>query len=146
MKNSRTLKRLLAVISTTCLLIAAIFVMNPESVEAAASSGTWDVHVQPGYYRQTSVVPIVNHGNGYVATCTSISGDCASMRTTIVEYANLACTSKVTIDKTVAFTKTGSSITFKAASMPSVDVVYMKATLTYSNGSTAAMSGTIRIK
>ena len=48
------------------------------------------------------------------------------------------------LNKTVTFTDVNKSITFKHKSMPSVDTVYMKASLTYGNGSKASMSGTIR--
>ena len=60
------------------------------------------------------------------------------------EYSNSACTNAVALNKTVTFTDVNKSITFKHKSMPSVDTVYMKASLTYGNGSKASMSGTIR--
>ena len=110
----------------------------------AATSRSWSVHAQPGSYQTTQVVSIVNFGNGYVASCTAISGDVASKSTTIREYSNSACTNAVALNKTVTFTDVNKSITFKHKSMPSVDTVYMKASLTYGNGSKASMSGTIR--
>ena len=104
----------------------------------------WSVHAQPGSYQTTQVVSIVNFGNGYVASCTSMSGDVASKSTTIREYSNNTCTKSVALDKTVKFTDVNKSIVFKHNSMPSVDTVYMKASLTYGNGSKASMAGTIR--
>lgn len=58
----------------------------------AATSRSWSVHAQPGSYQTTQVVSIVNFGNGYVASCTAMSGDVASKSTTIREYSNSACT------------------------------------------------------
>ena len=67
----------------------------------AATSRSWSVHAQPGSYQTTQVVSIVNFGNGYVASCTAMSGDVASKSTTIREYSNSACTNAVALNKTV---------------------------------------------
>ncbi|MCI9527740.1 MAG: hypothetical protein HFH37_12690 [Lachnospiraceae bacterium] len=112
---------------------------------ANAASVSWDLHAQPGNYVTSNVKGIVNNGNGYIARCNNVSGTAPSKITNIKEYTNSSCTSIVTLNKTVQFTSTG-SIEFKHNSMPSVDRVYMKATLSYSNGKTANMSGTIQTK
>lgn len=112
---------------------------------AHAETKLWDVHAQPGNYQTTNIVAITNHGNGYIATCDSTGGNAASKRANIREYINRDCTWTwvVGLNKVVEFTSSGKSISFKQSSMPAVDTVYMKVTLTYSNGTTASMSGTI---
>ena len=77
----------------------------------AATSRSWSVHAQPGSYQTTQVVSIVNFGNGYVASCTAMSGDVASKSTTIREYSNSACTNAVALNKTVTFTCKGTDST-----------------------------------
>lgn len=86
---------------------------------------------------------MVNHGSGYIAKCTGANGTAAAKQTVIKEYSNSSCTNLVAIDNTVKFTTANTSIAFKHKKMPSVDNVYMKVNLTYSNGTSAAMSGTI---
>lgn len=90
----------------------------------AATSRSWSVHAQPGSYQTTQVVSIVNFGNGYVASCTAMSGDVASKSTTIREYSNSACTNAVALNKTVTFTDVNKSITFKHVFMPSVGLFW----------------------
>lgn len=142
MRKIRAMKKRIMFMIAGCLTAVTLF-SNPELAKAASSSAGWSVHVQPGNYQQQQIMSLYNHGNGYVAVCTGLSGDVSSMKTTITEYTNYACTKQVALNKKVEFTKK-STITFKASSMPSAEVVYMKALLTYSNGSTASMSGTVR--
>lgn len=111
---------------------------------ANAASVKWDVHAQPGYYVTTNVKKIVQHGTGYIARCNKVGGTAAARTTNILEYKDSGCTDKVILNKTVSFTAAGKSITFKPNTAPGVEYVYMKATLTYSGGTTANMSGTIQ--
>lgn len=109
-----------------------------------AASRAWDVHAQPGNYETVKIVDIVNHGTGYIASCDSMNGDAASKKTNILEFSDRGCSNNVSLNNIVEFTSTGKTIAFKHKSMPKVDVVYMKVSLTYSNGKTASMSGTIQ--
>lgn len=113
---------------------------------ANAASVSWDLHAQPGNYVTTNVRGITNHGTGYIARCNNVSGNAAAKTTNILEYSNSSCTSNVPLNTTVRFTTAGAEIAFKHNSMPAVNTVYMKATLSYSGGTTANMSGTVRTR
>lgn len=138
-ENKMLKKRVLGLL--TGLFAVGMCVANVDV--AHAETKLWDVHAQPGNYQTTQIIPITNHGTGYIATCDSTGGNAASKRTNILEYMDRDCIRSVGLNKVVEFTSSGKSITFKHNTMPSVDTVYMKVTLTYSNGTTASMSGTI---
>lgn len=139
-KRFRLKKRMVALM-TLCFATCILFMGTAVSAQAATKN--WSVYGQQGAYRQQQIISIVNHGNGYVAKCNNASGNAASKQTRIREYSDRACRSEVTLNKTVLFTTAGTSISFKHMTMPAVDTVYMKVNLTYSNGSSASMSGTI---
>ncbi len=112
-------------------------------VAMPAQAKSWSVYAQQGAYKQQQIVSMTNYGNGYIAKCTGASGNAAAKQTVIKEYSNSGCTKAVSLNKNVVFTTANTSIAFKHLSMPAVDTVYMKVNLTYSNGTSASMSGTI---
>ena len=136
MKGKKAIKALMGIFALGVSLSSA----------GVVHAANWSVHAQPGYYVTSDVVSISNHGTGYIAKCTSVSGDAASMKTNITEYENYQCTENVPLDKVVEFTSAGKSITYKANVTPSVDIVFMRAVLSYSNGKKASMAGTVVTK
>ena len=145
-----SIKKVIAIISTICIICTFMAVSlvpayaSEDAETRLSSSGNWSVYVQSGTYHQTQIVSLYTYGNGYVATCTAASGNCASMKTTITGFKDYKCTSSYPLNKTVSFTRKDASITFNTNSAPTTSVIYMKANLTYSNGTIASMAGNIR--
>ncbi len=113
---------------------------------ANAASVSWHVYAQSGSNVTSKKREIVNYGAGYTAKCNKVSGTAPYKATEILEYSNSGCTKGVPLNKKVLFSSQGTSITFKHKTMSAVDLVYMRATLSYTNGKTADMSGTIQTR
>lgn len=113
--------------------------------EAKASTANWEVYyASGGGNKYTHTVSVYTSGGGYIVKCTGVAGNCLSKRVVFSAYTynDSGVQIPAQFDRTVAFTTTG-SITTNVVPVPSARVIYFRASMEYSNGTSASFAGTV---
>ena len=118
-------------------LLFANVIHNNVSV-ARANEKSWAV-----YYYSNGGSHTVQHmsiylsGGGYTATCTGVSGNCAK------RLASIHATG-YTLTKDVSFAQKNKYIIFNLTKVPAVNIINFYAALSYANGNSANVAGTLK--
>lgn len=113
--------------------------------EVEASTANWEVYyASGGGNKYTHTVSVYTSGGGYIVRCNGVAGNCLSKKVVFSAhtYNSLGLKISAPLNNTVAFTTTG-SITTNTVTMPSTTTIYFKASLEYSNGTSASFAGTV---
>lgn len=131
-------------VSVLLIMFLVMFSYFEKTYVVEASSVSWALYYVSGGTSYTQkVVPLYTYGGYYRAHCSGFTGNCTYMVVNIKCYEESTCSTSVPLTKTVRFSTSG-NIDFKLNPMPSTPTVYYKVKLSYSGGTTANSSGTIK--